>query len=651
MKFTKLVRNKNIPWPTQRKFSLERWKSDGSNFIEDATDSNIYHAGIWANKSLTHIRSQIADMQLWHLSVKTMARNLLAFVNSDTTLMHKKHIEVVSDSQLRPIGAYDELAYEKITDNLWGSKKASSILDTAIDSLDLCLRFASGVKPKNSNATSNESEYPKALNLAALYNSIENVFYDVVWLNWTLREEKGFWILEPQDYDREALLAASLKRHEDLLAQTITSAGELWIKNRPLIKRFEGDFSKSIFQITEDTNNISVFFVRNEESDVPPQTFLYQSATTQLHYSPLLNTELDSLAKLRIIDLLNVFIELREIAKLIFEKVVSASSAKNFKELVDTHCPLIKRASVVRAISQSLRIEEQKVSRLIDLLTWKEDKSSVYFRPVFSMDTSSGLCVFFAFHPILAFNPYWVVDQWISEFGLGLDWRGSLFEEQIYREVSFAAHHCQFKELVKVSCGQKLSADDSTSEELDVIIKINDHVIVGEAKCQKFPISPIEYTNYLDTLDTATKQATRKAAWAYKHLDVIARNLGVKIDEIKRISPLVVINHSIGVGLVINGVPILDLLLLENYFARPYSSTGIAEGFEMTEIRGKAFYTNPTEFSENFSNYALYPHPIHKILSFFKPEMIFLPLGIDKPLGKIEFIVDTDKIPNVPLNK
>jgi hypothetical protein len=229
-----------------------------------------------------------------------------------------------------------------------------------------------------------------------------------------------------------------------------------------------------------------------------------------------------------------------------------------------------------------------------------------------------------------------------------LDWRGTLFEEQISRELRFAIQRCEFRDLVKVVNSVKLTADDNSSEEFDVIIKINENVIIGEAKCQKFPISVLEHANYLATLVSASKQVIRKVNWAKNHQEIIAGILGIKPAEIREFFPLVITNHSIGVGLNLSDVSILDLLLLENYFAHPYPATGVVERDQTMEIRGKPFYTNSSEFSANFYGYAANPHPIYRILEYLKPVMIYLPLGLTKPLGKIEFVIDTEKVPYLP---
>jgi len=632
------------------KFTKDRWQQDADKYIEDSTDKEVYKAGLWADASLTYIRSQITGLTLWNLPIKALTRDLLAFVNSDAKAVMSKFEEVMSNPEVKPIGSYDELVYQNLGVELWGSQTATAILDTAVDSLDLCLRFAGGIKRNREEKPNKEIDFPRVLNFAAAYEAIENVFYEILWLDSSIKEEENYWELIPNDFEKEALLTASLRRHEELLVQTITSAAELWCTNRTLAKSIAGNqYASSVFQVSEENNKLKVKFLGRKENDNPPKTYLYQSVTAQLYYSPLVNTPLKSLENLTIFDLLNVLIELREIAHIVFERLPpSQRHNKNLTEMVESYCPLVHRSSVVKSIALSLKLDERQVSRLVDVLTWKEDKSSIYFCPVFSMNTPDELCVFFAFHPILSFNPYWVVDHWLSEFELSLDWRGNLFEEQIYRELNFAIQRCQFKELVKISNNIKLTADDNSNEEFDVIIKINKNIIVGEAKCHKFPISVLERGNYLATLETASKQALRKANWAKKHPETIANVLGITVNEIKDVFPLVVINHSIGVGLNINDVPVLDLLLLENYFARPYPSMGIVEGNQMTEIRGKPFYTNPTEFSENFYNYAINPYPIQRILEYLKPVMTYLPLGLEKSLGKIEFIIDTEKIPNLP---
>lgn len=647
MRFTKLVRNKNIPWPTQIKFSAERWKQDAEKCIEDATDENVYETGLWADLSLSYIRSQVIDLTLWKLPIKKLARKMFAFVNSDTKQIMSRLENVESNSELKPLSSFDEVTYQTLNEKLWGSQKASSILDTSIDSAELCLRFASGITKRGKvKDVVIDTDFVKALNYAAYYMAIEDAFYEVLWLDWSLKENDEYWELSPKDFEKEAILAAALKRHEELLYQTITSARELWHHNRLLARLgIPNSNSSSLYNVIGKDNKLFVHLVGKTTEDEPPRTFLFHSWVAQLYYSPLVNAQLDLLERLSISNLLDVFVELRSIAQIVFENLpLSKKGELNSDSFSDVYCPLLQRASVIRAISQSLELDEHKVSRLVDAITWSTEKSSVYFHPVISMNTPDGLYIFFVFHPILSINPYWLVDYWLSNFGLSMKWRGSLFEEQIFRQLTLAIQACEFKDLVKISNHVNLTATDGSSEEFDVILKINEIIIVGEAKCQKFPISVLERANYLKTLETASEQANRKVEWALRHYDVIANRLGINTVEIKGIFPIIITNHPVGVGLRINGVPVLDLLLLENYFASPYPATGIVDKDGIKEIRGKPFYSTPDEFSKNFYEYATYPHPINKMLEHLKPTMIFLPLGLTKALGRIEFIIDTDKI-------
>lgn len=237
MKFTKLVRNNNIPWPTQRKFSREKWIEMGEKLIEDALDKQVYDVGIWADTSMSDIRMRITDSSIWNLPIKQLARYLLALANSDTKIIMDKYDEVSSTHPVRLSVSDDEVVYQALGEDLWGSKKSSSILDTVIDSVDLCLKYSGeNVKQKEKGSLIDSSELKKMLNFAGIYRALEEVFYDALWFESSLQERDNCWELLPKDMGKEAILAASLKRHEELLVQIFASAGELWRKNRMLAK-------------------------------------------------------------------------------------------------------------------------------------------------------------------------------------------------------------------------------------------------------------------------------------------------------------------------------------------------------------------------------------------------------------------------------
>jgi hypothetical protein len=96
-------------------------------------------------------------------------------------------------------------------------------------------------------------------------------------------------------------------------------------------------------------------------------------------------------------------------------------------------------------------------------------------------------------------------------------------------------------------------------EEIDLLVRIGETVIVVEAKCFIAPNEPIERHNYKRKLEDASEQALRKADWAQNNFTIVAELLQFDGD-VRMLSfvPLVIINHRMGSGIEVNGVTIYD---------------------------------------------------------------------------------------------
>ena len=146
----------------------------------------------------------------------------------------------------------------------------------------------------------------------------------------------------------------------------------------------------------------------------------------------------------------------------------------------------------------------------------------------------------------------------------GIKGRGKPFERHVRTVLAeaVAENHLLFDTVVGVH-GLKRKKD---FEEIDLLVRIGDAVIVGEVKCFVAPSEPIEKHNHLDNLAKATAQAENKRVWAEANRDAIAAALGVE-DPVRAaaltIHPLVVINHGFGIGFERHGVPIVDLHYLK----------------------------------------------------------------------------------------
>ncbi|MBW4331376.1 hypothetical protein KY084_10885 [Stakelama sp. CBK3Z-3] len=98
-------------------------------------------------------------------------------------------------------------------------------------------------------------------------------------------------------------------------------------------------------------------------------------------------------------------------------------------------------------------------------------------------------------------------------------------------------------------------------EEVDLLVRIGNRVLVGEIKCFLGPSEPSECYNYVRKLEKAADQARRKSDWLATQpalLDALLGGSGAL-----EIVPLVIVNQSNGVGLVLDGCQVTDAHFLQ----------------------------------------------------------------------------------------
>jgi hypothetical protein len=161
-------------------------------------------------------------------------------------------------------------------------------------------------------------------------------------------------------------------------------------------------------------------------------------------------------------------------------------------------------------------------------------------------------------------------------------------------------------------------------EELDVIIRIGNKILLGEAKCIVYSTDPMDYFNYLKSLKHGIEQIKRKVRFVITNIqDFINIFPDIKIREIKDIEiiPFVITNRSLGAGFIIEEIPIVDQLILNKYF-----DDGRWEKFGIIDKEGKKtvgetelFYQTEEEAIKNLREYILNPPQINFYKKFLKP--------------------------------
>jgi hypothetical protein len=118
--------------------------------------------------------------------------------------------------------------------------------------------------------------------------------------------------------------------------------------------------------------------------------------------------------------------------------------------------------------------------------------------------------------PVLAMsNPLRKVEMWLEKGGLDdrtlKQHRGDTYESEYRAAVRLAISKNQL--FSRVCCAEReVKAAADFAEQIDLLIRLGDILIVAEVKCWLFPADPYERFKHFGKLKKAAEQAVRKAA-------------------------------------------------------------------------------------------------------------------------------------------
>jgi hypothetical protein len=246
---------------------------------------------------------------------------------------------------------------------------------------------------------------------------------------------------------------------------------------------------------------------------------------------------------------------------------------------------LVSRKELLHVLTKALGVDEGTADSVIAFLTFKPkaggDKGNrgLWAAPIVAIPAEDRLAL--ALPVLVTSNPLRKAEAWLEKGGLDDNLskgaRGDLYEDEYRRKICDAIAK---NELLKDSrCAPsaiKKTAD--FQEQIDLLVRLGDLLIVGEVKCWLFPADPHEQFNHLKKICSAAKQAKRKADLLRGRPDVAAKALGLTEDECwqLRVVPIVIMNQGFGFSLNVDGCVVTDAAFLATYLGAGTIATAAA---------------------------------------------------------------------------
>lgn len=308
-------------------------------------------------------------------------------------------------------------------------------------------------------------------------------------------------------------------------------------------------------------------------------------------------------------EVIAVFIQLSSLSYGIIRALNSDTSVEPQNcDKIKTFNKIINIEELTRNLVKVIGIDVSKVEQILDFLTFTNKRvpgprTDLWRSPIIKINDKECL---FVLEPLLHPVGLRCFEGWMAKAEVDISQKGTPFESHIKDELKKL-----FSKNIYIKTRNFFEKDtlsiDSQEEEIDLLFKIGNLVVLGEAKCVVTTDSAISIWNTLEIIKHASEQATRKLDFVFKNFKKICSRFNWVYDENIELSfqPVVLISNGFGIDTSFFGVPILDHNILFSYFKNgevPLISTG--EGEDLSYLR---IYNSSEELQKNFSKFSSKP--------------------------------------------
>lgn len=583
MTFAKRVRDNQVARPNQRSFNLAEWKAAFELDGMDQASKNLYEAGVWFFRAFSTIRGELS-----FAADKKISRNdkLLAFVshaNLNAIGYQLSIADIVRESRSQnPAQRSASHILPSVHDRDGVAHSLDQIAQSDIDGLQLPLRMILSQKPSHAkeaqSRTASQSDIAVDYAIGTFYKIIEDLWEECLWNNYVFTESaEGVKLspARPSDANwkwitlsrRSAVHHASSLHHHSMFEQARRSNSHAALGiPRPIVAVTAVDGNYTFVLAADETIG-----ERSRESYVLMQEAL------QPYYAELARFQSPRLAGGTIIDVIKCWTVLQSLVALLKKgSHVSNNPQTPTQALAELTTPRIPRGALIEAIRDSLCVTADISHKLLEFFTYspsaaqRHEENELWTQPLIALNDSELLVLFTPSLGTTQRN----VDIWIRQLGAKFDTRGLSFENYlrdvlnytisaspIKRDVALMPHALKFNLPGDVE-------EEPLFEDIDIVLRIGNVVVIGEAKCFLQPVDPDEVFKHREKIIEAQTQLQRKTDYIQKYKKQFREECArrdFRLPEDFKIQPLILLNGQTHCGIPYAGTPIVDIMILATF--------------------------------------------------------------------------------------
>ncbi|ACJ29940.1 Conserved hypothetical protein [Shewanella piezotolerans WP3] len=619
----KIIKNKIKP-PTRFDFKLDSWIEEWEKVKGTASkrDGKIFASGCVIDSLLSEIRTLLDDAYL-RAPKTTNEKLILAYVAMSNRELAVAMKNALAETRASAFGIKINANY--IGNSLTLQEISHGCVDGLQPAIRMCQKRIDDNQPIKKSAAPDDlmSFIRYEIDLSQLYVLYSHVWQCLFWSDYDLiqvdKEQKVYCVKQPAS-EFEFSFENSAIRRERLSAQkghiaTDPTIQAIFSGDKYVVIRKQG--KRKLAEVAHVKGADEVTLSRNAHWQI--------TTTDMLKYYPeewLIKEHGKGFA---IRDALSVMRCLMLMSGDLMERFPEDDSVWSLNKLLQ-FCPTVQALSLKFALMKATGLAAEKVSNILEFMTFKADKTSdLWCQPLIKKSNSHyAISVSALASPVMTR----LIEKWCVELGIDLTQKGYKYEQTVVDLLNEQLVQNEFIDDYDQAVGKRIKLQ-AGEEEFDLLARVDDLIIVGEFKATLTVDSEVMKQRTADTLQYAGIQVNRKTKFLQANIESVFKRLGWKYDSTKQynFAQCIVNSARIFIGYKFDGVPVVDEKILNSYFeSKTMSLLAVpCEQGDMRDIAWYELYSDLKELKDNLQPYLLRPPQLSEIEDSFEYSNVQLP--------------------------
>jgi len=635
--FKEKIQKNKIKQPTQVGFRLADWDSAWEKQSDKSTsDAELYLAGKVVFKILGEIRNGLEDLYKRSPNIRNedLIKTYIGLSNRDRAIISKydknnyKQAANILSATINTNNANNELTFQEVA-------------DTCVDGLENAIRqcvkrMQNGQSVLNSENPMDNLEFiSRESLLSQLYGMHENYWHALLWGEYRFIENdkvNKIYAIVQEKTSYEISATYSQIRKQKLAAQLCMIASQ-----SQLSRHFDNDMYVSISK-----KGKKLSFPSKKIANAATETAHLNSTwrTQEIFLEDEFPADVlkdDSATGFSVLDALNVARCLMLLSWQFTDRYPQDDSVCEIKKLIQ-FCPRTNKLELAKGLAKATGYAFKKVKAILEFVEYKGEKGQdLWCNPIIYTNNNEYAILTSS---LVTPNITRMVEHWLVQLNMNISEKGESYEKTVINRLNDAFRcNALIDDFDNGICRRfKLKSGE---EEIDLLARVGNTVLLCEAKSIVTSDSPISQHRALDTLQLAASQVKRKSKFLNENMQEIFTNLGWSYDSATEYEVVGCIINSgrMFVGTCVDEVPVVDEKVLSAYFTSgtiPLFSTFEKGKSNSVHLSWFSLYDNFEELQNNLKRYLVSPPQIIDDADLFEYKFMKIPC-VNNDLYKIFF--------------